>query len=73
MSEYVCIYVCLFLSPLSSASVCLCLFLTLSVSVGILLYFYNFIPYDIISILISIWATDVNEHESINIIWQTDV
>ena len=35
VSEYVCIYDCLFLSPFSSASVRVCLFLILSVSVGI--------------------------------------
>ena len=59
MSESVCNYICLFLSPLSSASVCLCLFLTLCVFVGILLYFYNVFPQKLLSKMYIVVVTNM--------------
>ena len=76
MSEYVCICVCLFLSPFSYASFCLCKYLNPSCVCRYIILFLEFLPhhwlafenvyssntYEIISILILIWATCVNEH-----------
>ena len=87
--ESICVRVCQYVCASTSNSVYVCMCLHLSVSVGILYYFfYNFFPhqwlsqmnvyyssnkYEIIIILISIWATYVNEHKGVHIISQTVV
>ena len=83
MCVRVCLYLCLSISKAVFVCVCSCLFVSDSVCVcGYIIIFLEFLSspkafenefssnkYEIISILISIWATYVNEHESINIIW----
>ena len=83
MCVRVCLYLCLSVSKSVFVCVCSCLFVSDSVCVcGYIIIFLEFLSspmafenvfssnkYEIFSILISIWATYVNEHESINIIW----
>ena len=81
MCVRVCLYLCLSISKSVFVCVCSCLFVSVCVC-GYIIIFLEFISspkafenvfssnkYEIISILISIWATYVNEHESINILW----
>ena len=73
MCVRVCLYLCLSISKSVFVCVCSCLFVSDSVCVcGYIMAVENVFSgnkYEIIGILISIWATYVNEHESINIIW----
>ena len=69
------VFVCVLLSLYVSESVCVCwyiiLFLEFLSSPVAFENVYSSDKYEIICILISIWATCVNEHKRINIIWQT--
>ena len=71
------VFVCVLLSLYVSESVCVCwyiiLFLEFLSSQMAFENVYSSDKYETICIFISIWATCVNEHKSINIIWQTVV